>query len=323
MNKTTKYAMTLAFAALLLVLPHLFTMDYYLHIFVMSEIYAILALSLALIVGFSGQVSMGHAAFYGIGAYVSALLSTKLGLSFWIAFWISGLAAGAVSYAIGKLVLRLRGHVLAITTAFFCVLVNVIMVNWIPVTNGPMGIAGIPRPTPINLLGFRLDFETRMQYYYLGLVFVAAVSWFFYRITTSRIGDNLIGVRENEELAKSLGIDTMRNKVFAFSIGGALAGLAGSFYAHYILFISPVTFTIGESINILVMVIFGGMSTLLGPIFGAISLTILPEFLRMAGALRLVIYGIALVCFIIWLPQGVWGSIKNWWINKKSFENAE
>ncbi len=323
MNKTTKYAMTLAFAALLLVLPHLFTMDYYLHIFVMSEIYAILALSLALIVGFSGQVSMGHAAFYGIGAYVSALLSTKLGLSFWIAFWISGLAAGAVSYAIGKLVLRLRGHVLAITTAFFCVLVNVIMVNWIPVTNGPMGIAGIPRPTPINLLGFRLVFETRMQYYYLGLVFVAAVSWFFYRITTSRIGDNLIGVRENEELAKSLGIDTMRNKVFAFSIGGALAGLAGSFYAHYILFISPVTFTIGESINILVMVIFGGMSTLLGPIFGAISLTILPEFLRMAGALRLVIYGIALVCFIIWLPQGVWGSIKNWWINKKSFENAE
>lgn len=323
MNKTTKYAVALAFAALLLVLPHLFTMDYYLHIFVMSEIYAVLALSLALIVGFSGQVSMGHAAFYGIGAYVSALLSTKLGLSFWIAFWISGLAAGAVSYVIGKLVLRLKGHVLAITTAFFCVLVNVIMVNWIPVTNGPMGIAGIPRPTSINLLGFRLVFETRMQYYYLGLVFVAVVSWFFYRITTSRIGDNLIGVRENEELAKSLGIDTMRNKVFAFSIGGALAGLAGSFYAHYILFISPVTFTIGESINILVMVIFGGMSTLLGPIFGAISLTILPEFLRMAGALRLVIYGIALVCFIIWLPQGVWGSIKNWWINKKSSENAE
>lgn len=323
MNKTTKYAVALAFAALLLVLPHLFTMDYYLHIFVMSEIYAVLALSLALIVGFSGQVSMGHAAFYGIGAYVSALLSTKLGLSFWIAFWISGLAAGAVSYVIGKLVLRLKGHVLAITTAFFCVLVNVIMVNWIPVTNGPMGIAGIPRPTPINLLGFRLVFETRMQYYYLGLVFVAVVSWFFYRITTSRIGDNLIGVRENEELAKSLGIDTMRNKIFAFSIGGALAGIAGSFYAHYILFISPVTFTIGESINILVMVIFGGMSTLLGPIFGAISLTILPEFLRMAGALRLVIYGIALVCFIIWLPQGVWGSIKNWWINKKSSENAE
>ena len=323
MNKAIKIGIISAVAAILLVLPHLFTMDYYLHIFVMSEIYAVLALSLALIVGFSGQVSMGHAAFYGIGAYVSALLSTKMGLPFWVNFWISGAAAGLISYIIGKLVLRLRGHVLAITTAFFCVLVNVIMVNWIPVTNGPMGIAGIPRPTPIDLFGYRLVFETRMHYYYLGLLFVAIVAWFFYRITTSRMGDNLIGVRENEELAKSLGIDTMRNKIFAFSVGGALAGLAGSFYAHYILFISPVTFTIGESINILVMVIFGGMSTLLGPIFGAILLTILPEFLRMAGALRLVIYGVSLVCFIIWLPQGVWGSIKYWWINKKSSESSE
>ena len=323
MNKAIKIGIISAVATILLVLPHLFTMDYYLHIFVMSEIYAVLALSLALIVGFSGQVSMGHAAFYGIGAYVSALLSTKMGLPFWVNFWISGAAAGLISYIIGKLVLRLRGHVLAITTAFFCVLVNVIMVNWIPVTNGPMGIAGIPRPTAIELFGYRLVFETRMHYYYLGLLFVAIVAWFFYRITTSRMGDNLIGVRENEELAKSLGIDTMKNKVFAFSAGGALAGLAGSFYAHYILFISPVTFTIGESINILVMVIFGGMSTLLGPIFGAILLTILPEFLRMAGALRLVIYGVSLVCFIIWLPQGVWGSIKNWWINKKSSESSE
>ena len=323
MNKAIKIGIISAVAAILLVLPHLFTMDYYLHIFVMSDIFAVLALSLALIVGFSGQVSMGHAAFYGIGAYVSALLSTKMGLPFWVNFWISGAAAGLISYIIGKLVLRLRGHVLAITTAFFCVLVNVIMVNWIPVTNGPMGIAGIPRPTPIDLFGYRLVFETRMHYYYLGLLFVAIVAWFFYRITTSRMGDNLIGVRENEELAKSLGIDTMRNKIFAFSVGGALAGLAGSFYAHYILFISPVTFTIGESINILVMVIFGGMSTLLGPIFGAILLTILPEFLRMAGALRLVIYGVSLVCFIIWLPQGVWGSIKNWWINKKSSESSE
>ncbi|MBR4400300.1 MAG: branched-chain amino acid ABC transporter permease [Synergistes sp.] len=322
MNKTAKLGIISAAAVLFLILPHLFTMDYYLHIFVMSEIYAVLAMSLALIVGFSGQVSMGHAAFYGVGAYVSAILSTRLGMSFWVNFWISGLAAGLISYLTGRLVLRLRGHVLAITTAFFCVLVNVIMVNWIPVTNGPMGIVGIPRPTPINLFGLKIAFETRMHYYYLGLLFVVASAWFLYRITTSRLGDNLIGVRENEELAKSLGIDTMKNKVFAFTVGGAFAGLAGSFYAHYILFISPVTFTIGESINVLVMVIFGGMSTLLGPVFGAILLSILPEFLRMAGALRLIIYGVSLICFIIWLPQGVWGSLKNWWINKKNSDSA-
>lgn len=291
-------------------LPRFFTMDYYLHIFVMSEIYAVLALSLALIVGFAGQVSMGHAAFYGMGAYVSAICSTRFGWSFWTTFWIAGLVAGIFSYAIGLLVLRLRGHVLAITTAFFGVLVTVVMNNWIPVTNGPMGIAGVPRPSPLTFGDFRFVFESRLDYYYLGLFFVAGVVFVLYRIVNSRLGDAMVAVRENEELARSVGVNAMKSKVFAFTVGGALAGLAGAFYAHYILFISPVTFTINESINLLVMVIFGGMSTLFGPILGAISLTILPEFLRMAGELRLVIYGIALVCFIIWLPMGVWGTLR-------------
>lgn len=293
----------------LYILPRFFSMDYYLHILVMSEIYAVLALSLSLLVGFTGQVSMGHAAFYGMGAYVSAILSIRLGISFWATFWIAGLFTGLAAFGIGKLVLRLRGHVLAITTAFFGVLVTVVMNNWIPVTNGPMGITGIPRPSPISFLGLNIALESRMDYYYLGLVFVLGVVYLLWRIERSRIGDAMIAVRENEELAKSIGIDTMKSKVFAFSVSGGLAGLAGAFYAHYILFISPVTFTISESINMLVMVIFGGMSTLFGPVLGAVCLTVLPEFLRMAGELRLVIYGIALVFFIIWMPMGVWGTI--------------
>jgi branched-chain amino acid transport system permease protein len=109
----------------------------------------------------------------------------------------------------------------------------------------------------------------------------------------------------------------MAYKILAFSIGGGLAGMAGSFYAHYILFISPVTFTVAESINMLVMIIFGGMSTLFGPILGAVFLTVLPEFLRMAGSLRLVIYGVALVIFIIWMPLGVWGSLKSFWLGRR------
>lgn len=318
MKKQAGIILLVALAVFLYKLPHFFTIDYYLHIFVMSEIYAVLAMSLSLIVGFSGQVSMGHAAFYGIGAYASALLSTKFGLSFWLAFWVAGLFAGTAAYVIGRLVLRLKGHVLAITTAFFCVLVGVVMNNWIPVTNGPMGIAGIPRPAPLKLPWFTIVFESRIHYYYLGLFMVAGVAFLLYRVVNSRLGDAMIAVRENEELAKSIGVDTMKGKVFAFTLGGALAGLAGSFYAHYILFISPVTFTINESINILVMVIFGGMSTLLGPIFGAICLTILPEFLRMAGELRLVVYGLALVLFIIWLPMGVWGTLRGYLAGRKS-----
>jgi branched-chain amino acid transport system permease protein len=298
-------------AAILYGLPQLFTMDYYLHIFVMSEIYAVLALSLGLIVGFAGQVSMGHAAFYGMGAYISTILSTRWGWPFWGAFWIGGIFSGVVSYGIGRLVLRLRGHVLAITTAFFGVLVMVVMNNWISVTNGPMGITGIPRPAPIEIGAVRFVFESRVHYYYLGLFLVAGVLYVLYRLTRSRLGDAMIAVRENEELAKSLGVDAMKSKVFAFTAGGFIAGLAGSFYAHYILFISPVTFTMNESINMLVMVIFGGMSTLFGPILGAVFLTILPEFLRMAGEMRLVIYGFALILFIVWLPMGVWGTLKS------------
>ena len=312
-----KLPAALAGAALLCAVPRFFSLDYYLHMFVMSEIYAVLAMSLALIVGFSGQVSMGHAAFYGVGAYASALISLKSGLPFWVTIWCAGAVAGLLSFVIGKMVLRLRGHFLAITTAFFGVLVTLILNNWIDLTNGPMGVPGIPRPSPISLPGLTLSFETRADYYYLGLVFVGLVAFLLYRIVNSRIGDALIAIRENEELARSIGVDAMAYKVFAFTLGGALAGMAGSFYAHYILFISPVTFTIAESINLLVMIIFGGMTTLFGPVFGAVALTLLPEFLRMAGSLRLVIYGVALVIFIIWLPLGVWGTIKSKWMERR------
>ncbi len=301
----------------LLFIPKLFSMDYYMHMFVMSEIYTVLALSLALIVGFSGQVSMGHAAFYGIGAYVSALLSVNFGFSFWVTIWIAGIAAGVVSFMIGVLVLRLRGHFLAITTAFFGILVGLVFNNWTTLTNGPMGISGIPRPTPFHFAGFNMVVQTRAHYYYLGLAFAALVTFIVYRLINSRIGNALIAIRENEELARSIGIDAMAYKVFAFTVGGGLAGMAGSFYAHYILFISPVTFTVGESINILVMIIFGGMTTLFGPILGAVFLTVLPEFLRIAGSLRLVIYGVALVVFIIWMPLGVWGSLKSFWMGQR------
>lgn len=310
MSRASRWAAGLCVAAVLLCVPAFFSLDYYLHIFVMAGIHAMLAISLGLIIGFSGQVSLCHAAFYGIGAYGSALASLTLGLPFWLAMSVGGLSAGVFSYVLGRLVLRLKGHFLAITTAFFGVLVTVVLNNWVPVTKGPMGIPGIPRPGLPAFLGPWTAFDSRVTYYYLVLVFVVGVTYLVYSIVGSRLGRALIAIRENEELAQSLGIETMRYKVFAFTLGGGLAGIAGAFYAHYILFISPVTFTIGESINILVMVIFGGMTTLAGPIIGAAILTILPELLRMAGALRLVIYGLALMAFIVWMPQGIVGAVR-------------
>ena len=310
MSRGGRWIAGLGVATALLCLPTLFSLDYYLHIFVMAGIHAMLAISLGVIIGFTGQVSLCHAAFYGVGAYASALVSLNFGVSFWFAMWVGGLTAGVLSYALGRLVLRLTGHFLAITTAFFGVLVTVVLNNWVPLTKGPMGIPGIPRPSLPAFLGPLAAFESRVAYYYLVLVFVSGVAVIVYRIVGSRLGRALIAIRENEELAQSVGIDTMRYKVFAFALGGGLAGIAGAFYAHYILFVSPVTFTIGESINILVMVIFGGMTTLAGPIVGAAILTILPELLRMAGALRLVIYGLALMAFIVWMPQGIVGTVR-------------
>ena len=227
-----------------------------------------------------------------------------------------------VSWVLGRLVLRLKGHFLAITTAFFGVMVAVVLNNWVGLTKGPMGLPGIPRPTPIPLPGFRIEIATRTHYYYLVLILLGLVLYVAWRIVRSRLGKAMVAIRENEELAQSIGIESMRYKLFSFCLGGGIAGLAGAFYAHYILFISPVTFNVGDSINLVVMVIFGGMTTLSGPVLGAVILTLLPEFLRMAGALRLVIYGLALMIFIIWMPLGVVGTVKDFLQNHRETPTA-
>ncbi|MCK7473336.1 MAG: branched-chain amino acid ABC transporter permease [Rhodopseudomonas palustris] len=196
MSRASRWAAGLCVAAALLCVPALFSLDYYLHIFVMAGIHAMLAISSGLIIGFSGQVSLCHAAFYGIGAYGSALASLTLGLPFWLAMWVGGLLAGIFSYALGRLVLRLKGHFLAITTAFFGVLVTVVLNNWVPVTKGPMGIPGIPRPGLPAFLGPWAAFESRVAYYYLVLVFVVGVTYLVHRVAGSRLGRALIAIRE-------------------------------------------------------------------------------------------------------------------------------
>jgi branched-chain amino acid transport system permease protein len=295
---------------LLILLPYILGKNYYIHMFVMAGIYSMLACSLGLIIGFAGQVSLCHAAFYGIGAYTSALLSLNFGWPFWITFWAGGAVAGMCAFLFGRIVLKFKGHTLAITTALFGIVVVLILTNWIELTKGPMGLPGIPRPESISLWGIKIAFHTRKEYYYLVLIFVLAMAYIIYSIINSRLGNALLAVRENEEVAKSVGIDPMQYKLFAFVTGSAFAGVAGSFYAHYILFISPVTFSIAESINILVMAIFGGIQTFIGPILGAVGLTLFTEMLRIAGDLRMAIYGLALMVVIIFMPMGVIGTIK-------------
>jgi branched-chain amino acid transport system permease protein len=265
-----------------------------------------LAIGLDFIIGFAGQLSLGHSAFYGIGAYASTLLIIKLGVPFWLAFLCGMILSGTAGMALSIFAVRLRGHYLAIASLGFAVIVHQVLVNWISLTQGPLGIYGIKPPPPIALPGLPIvSFADSAFMFYL----VASFALFFYvllaRLVRSPVGETLTAVREDEVSAASLGINCTAWKVFAFGIGSAIAGAAGAFYAPFVGTLVPDAFIITESFTILAMVIVGGMGTLIGPVWGAILLTILPEVLRGFGDFRYIFYGIALTLVVLFMPGGM------------------
>ena len=284
-------------------------MDYVLHIMVIASIYVILALSLNLIVGFTGLPALGHAAFYGIGAYTAALLALNLGLSPWLGLLAGAITAGLLGFVISFAAVRLKGDYLALATLGAGVIVYSIAKNWVAVTRGPMGLPGIPGFT---FLSYPLDGV--WAYLILVLAFVGITTFVIGRIVNSPFGRILKAIREDEIGAQAMGRDVNYYKVMVFMIGAAFAGVAGSLYAHYITFIDPSSFTLMESITILLMVIFGGLGSLRGSIVGAVILVVLPELLRFLGMpssiaapLRQMIYGLLLVLLMIKRPQGLMG----------------
>jgi branched-chain amino acid transport system permease protein len=265
-----------------------------------------LAIGLDFILGYAGQLNLGHSAFYGIGAYASTLLIIELGVPFWLAFAIAMLLAGLAGAALSIFAVRLRGHYLAIASLGFAVIVHQVLLNWIGLTQGPLGIYGIKPPPGIHLPGIAVvSFADAASMFYL----VAGFALLFYvlldRLVRSPIGDTLAAIREDEVSAASLGINCTAWKVFAFGIGSAIAGAAGAFYASFVGTLVPDAFNITESFTMLAMVIVGGMGTLIGPIAGAILLTVLPELLRGVGDLRLVLYGGALTLVVLFVPGGL------------------
>ena len=300
----------LALAAALLALPHLAPGSYFVHVMIVALIFAILAGGLDLVMGYCGQFSFGQAAFYGIGAYASALLALRLGWSFWAAFPAAVLITAAFGALLGVPSLRLAGHFLAITTIAFQVIVHQILTQWHGFTGGTAGLTGIPAPPPLRLGGVTLAFESPAAYYYLCLGVSALALAVAVRLVRSRIGREWLAVREDELLAKTMGIDTTRIKVLAFTLGAGLAGAAGSLLAHYLRNIHPSEFTIWTSAEIVAMVILGGRGTLAGPVLGAVVLTVLPEYLRAAQDYKLILYGLALIVMITFLPDGLMGGLR-------------
>ncbi|WP_227764726.1 branched-chain amino acid ABC transporter permease [Zhaonella formicivorans] len=263
-------------------------------------LYIVLALSLNFVLGFAGQLSMGHSAFYGIGAYVTALLTVNMHLSFWLALLISAVVAACFGFILGIPTLRLKGDYLAITTIGFGEIVRLVLVNWTEVTRGPAGIPGIPSP---GVFGMVLRSST--AYYYLLLLLAVLTVFISYRLWRSRLGRGLIAVRDDEIAAEAMGINSTNLKVLAFVLGATIAGMAGSFFASFIHYVNPDNFTYMESVVILCMVVLGGVGSIPGVIVGATVLTILPETLRDIATYRYAIYGLLLILMMIIRPQGM------------------
>lgn len=295
-------------AALLLVtalLPLVITDDYVLRILIMSGIFVILTLSLNLVTGFTGQFCLGWAAFYGIGAYTSALLTMKAGVSFWLAMPLGGFVAALFGLLLGLPTMRLKEIYLAITTLGFGEIIRLIMLNWTDLTRGSMGLPGIPAPTILSY-----EISSNQAYYYLILALVLVTIIAIRRLIDSRTGRALIAIREDELAAKSMGIDVTAYKMLAFAVGAFFAGLAGSFYAHYTSFIDPHTFSFTESIAILAMAVLGGLGSINGSILGAVILTVIPELLRDIAEYRLIVFGLIMMAVMLLRPQGLFGKAR-------------
>ena len=290
--------------ALLFVLPMAVDARYVLFVCNLAMIYAGHALGLNLLTGYGGQISVGHAAFFGIGAYTSAILCVDHGWSFWIALPAATLVSSACGLVLGIPTLRLRGHYLILATLGFGEIVRLILQNWQQVTKGPTGIVGIP---PIQVGPYSLATEPR--FYYVALAFLALALLVTHRVVRARSGRELVSVRDNELAAELMGVNTMRVKLFAFTISAAFAGVAGSLYAHMSGSISPDVFTFEISVAVLVMVMLGGAGTIYGPVFGALLLTAMPELLREFKDYYLLFYGIGILLLAIFLPRGMAGLV--------------
>ena len=274
---------------------------YFLHLAILGCIYIILAISLNLIIGYAGQVSLGHAAFYGIGAYISALTALNWQFPFPLAALSAMLFSGGCGLALGLPTLRLKEDYLAIVTLGFGVIVDLVFLN-LEITGGPDGLVGIPAPS-----FFGLSFRYPPLYLLLTALAVLFTLGLTYRLVRSYHGRALKAIRDHETTAQVMGINTPAYKVLIFTLAAALAGLAGSLYAHYITFINPESFGLHTSILILAMVVLGGMGSIGGSVLGAVLLTLLPELLREARGYQDLIYGGLLVALLILRPEGILG----------------
>jgi branched-chain amino acid transport system permease protein len=266
----------------------------------LAGIYATLALGLSLFMGYAGQISLGHAAFFGIGAYTTAILTTRFAFPTFLAFWASALSASVIAYLIGRPILKLKGYFLALATLGFGEIFLVIVRESTDLTGGVIGIFSIPF---FSIMGF--TFDTYLKQYYLTWGVLIILFIFSKNLVRSKVGRALLAIATSEDAASSVGINVPWVKLEVFVLGAAFAGLAGSLFACIMSIANPEAFSLGFTVLIVMMVILGGMGNLYGPVAGAILLTWLMDILSQYQEYSFPIYGVILILLLIFFPDGI------------------
>ncbi len=289
------------FAALVALLPVLFPDTYVVIVIGASAgLHVILAVGLNLLMGYAGQISLGHAAFFGMGAYASAILTTRFGWPSLLALAAGLVATGAIAWLLARPILRLRGHYLAMATLGFGIIVHVIMVQATRWTGGPDGLAGIP---PLNLFGWSVEGD--LQWYGVIMAAMLLALWLALNLVDSQAGRALRAVHGSEFAAQMMGVDTGRAKTQVFVVSALFAAFAGSLFAHQQAFVSPDLFNLTISVELVTMVVLGGMASTFGAACGAIALTLLQQGLVVFEDYEMLIHGALLMAVMIFLPQGL------------------
>lgn len=307
-----KWILLAGILMVLFTLP-IYTSNYFLHIIIITLMFAFSSQAWNIISGYTGQFSFGHAAFFGVGAYISTILLVEYNITPWIGMFIGATIAAAIAFLIGFLTFRykLKGAYFSLATLAFAEMLRVIVKNT-DFFKKTMGIM-----IPLEIDPFLYQFQTRSGYYYTILILTIIITIIVYFISRSRLGFNLVAIRENEDAAQSLGVRTYKNKMIAITLSGGLTAFAGTFYAQYLLFVKPeIAFSSDVSVSILMPAIVGGIGTVAGPIIGSFIVTPLGEltsnlFSGLAGT-NLIAYGLIIIIIIIFMPEGVVGRYNDW-----------
>lgn len=301
----------LAVIAVLATLPFLLRAPFLTHVGVMIGLYTTLALSMNLMLRI-GQISFAHGAFMGLGAYGSALFMMRLGLPFPLAFFGAALAVTLLAWMIGQVFLRIRGVYFVLLTFAFGEIIVLMFIEWVSLFGGSNGLAGVPRP---GLFGHEI--QSRDGFYLLALALAAFAYASVRAIYRSELGAVITSLDENEALTRSLGIDSRQYRLLTFCFSAFLAGMAGALYGHYLTLVTPEDYGFWVPVNLVVINVIGGVAHPIGSVLGALLIVPLPEFLRDAKQYQVLLYGVLLICFLLFMPDGLYGVIQRFRRGKK------